>query len=184
MIEIKLVTDQKELEGIRQLQEDNLKKNLSSEEAETEGFVTAEYSLEFLETLHKLSPSAIAKDGDRVVGYALVSPKEIRHQHDLLSDLFNNIDKIVYRDKTLMNTRYVAVGQICLAKGYRGIGLVNQMYQLFKTSLSHTYDYCLTDIAASNPRSLKAHIKIGFQVVDQLVYGGITWDIVLWDWTI
>ena len=52
MITIKRVTEFSELEGIRKLQEDNLKKNLTDDEAETEGFVTAEYSIEFLKTLH------------------------------------------------------------------------------------------------------------------------------------
>jgi hypothetical protein len=183
MIEIKLVTEHKELEGIRQLQEDNLKKNLSPEEAESQGFVTAEYSLEFLETLHRFSPSVIAKDGDLVVGFALVSTKDIRNQHALLGDLMNGIDKIIYQGKPLATARYVVVGQLCVAKGYRGMGLVDRMYQFFKTSLISEYDYCLTDIAANNPRSLKAHTKTGFQVVDQLIYGGLTWDIVLWDWT-
>jgi ribosomal protein S18 acetylase RimI-like enzyme len=182
MIRIKLVSDFSELEGIKSLQDQNLKKNLSGADAETEGFVTAEYSIEFLQTLHQQSPSIVAKDEDLVVGYALVALQSIRCQHDLLSDLFYSIDKIVYNNHLLKNSNYVVVGQLCVAKNYRGLGLVQQMYQHFKTSLSSKYDYCLTDIAENNPRSLKSHLKTGFQVVDTLHYGGIDWDIVLWDW--
>jgi hypothetical protein len=183
MIVIKRVSDITELEGIRKLQEDNLKKNLTESDAETQGFVTAEYSIAFLETLHKASPSIIAKDRDLVIGFALVAPKSIRHQHDLLADLFNGIDKIIYKNESLKNTRYVVVGQLCVAKDYRGIGLVQQMYQQFKSSLIREYDYCITDVAENNPRSLKAHLKTGFQVVDTLIYGDLGWNIVLWDWT-
>ena len=100
----------------------------------------------------------------------------------LLADLFNTIDKIEYKGQLLKNSSYVVVGQLCVAKNYRGLGLVQQMYQHFKTSLSGKFEYCLTDIANNNPRSLKAHLKTGFQVVDTLHYGGIDWDIVLWDW--
>jgi GNAT superfamily N-acetyltransferase len=182
MIWIKLVSEFSELEGIRTLQEENLKKNLSATEAEAEGFVTAEYTIEFLQTLHENSPSVIAKDGSRVIGYALVAVKSIRDQHDLLADLFNSIDEIVYKDQLLKNVNYVVVGQLCVAKEYRGLGLVKLMYQHFKTSLSDAFDYCLTDIAFNNPRSLKAHLKNGFVVADTLHYGGISWDIVLWDW--
>jgi L-amino acid N-acyltransferase YncA len=39
-------------------------------------------------------------------------------------------------------------------------------------------------VAKDNPRSLKAHQKKGFQVIDSLSYGGIGWDIVLWDWNV
>jgi len=183
MITIKQVTEHTELEGIKKLQQENLKINLTDQESVTEGFVTAEYSMAFLEKMHKESPSIIAKDGDRIVGYALVSVKAIRHDHDLLGDLFNTIDKITYRHRLLKNSPYVVVGQLCVSKNYRGLGLVQQMYQQFKSHHSAAFDYCLTDIAKNNPRSLKAHLKSGFQVIDTLQYGGMGWDIVLWDWT-
>ncbi len=179
---IKLVSEFSELEGIKSLQDQNLKKNLSSSDAGTEGFVTAEYTVEFLQSLHEKSPSIIAKDDDLVVGYALVALKSIRDQHELLADLFNSIDKIEYKGKLLKNSDYVVVGQLCVAKKYRGRGLVQQMYQYFKSSLSGKFDYCLTDIAENNPRSLNSHHKTGFRIVDTLHYGGINWNIVLWDW--
>ncbi len=182
MIWIKLVSEFSELEGIKTLRNENLKKNLPNSEAETEGFVTAEYSLEFLQKLHAESPSIIAKDGDQVIGYALVALKSVRDQHELLGDLFNCIDKIQYKGKLLKNAEYVVIGQLCVSKKYRGLGLVHLMYQLFKTTLSDTFDYCITDVAYNNPRSLRAHLKNGFVVIDTLGYGGISWDVVLWDW--
>jgi len=182
MIWIKLVSDFSELVGIKTLQDENLKKNLSITEAEKEGFVTAEYSIEFLQKLHLKNPSIIAKDGNQIVGYALVALKSIRDQHELLADLFDSIDKVQYKGQMLKNTNYVVIGQLCVSKKYRGLGLVQAMYQHFKTTLSGEFDYCLTDIASNNPRSLKAHTKNGFVVVDTLNYGGLSWDIVLWDW--
>jgi len=183
MIIIKRVTEFSELEGIRKLQEDNLKKNLPGDEAETEGFVTAEYSIEFLQTLHEAGPSIIATEDNLVVGYALVAAKSVRYRHELLSDLFTCIDKITYHGLPLINTKYVVVGQLCVAKNYRGLGLVHQMYQHFKKSLSGEYDYCITDVAENNLRSLKVHLKTGFQVIASFAYAGSNWDIVLWDWT-
>jgi ribosomal protein S18 acetylase RimI-like enzyme len=182
MIIIKRVTEFSELEGIKKLQEENLKKNLPDDEAETEGFVTAEYTIEFLQTLHEAGPSIIAIEDDQIVGYALVAAKSIRNQHELLSDLFDCIDKITYRGSILKNARYVVVGQLCVAKNYRGLGLVHQMYQHFKKSLSGEYDCCITDVAENNPRSLKVHLKTGFQVIARFGYAGSNWDIVLWDW--
>lgn len=183
MISIKRVTDPAELKGIQQLQQENLKKNVTTDEAQSQSFVTAEYSIDFLTTMHRASPSVIAKDDDRVVGYALVAVKSIRHEHDLLADLFDTIDQKEYNHLPLKDASYVVVGQLCVAKNYRGLGLVQQLYQYFKTSLSGEFDYCVTDVAQDNPRSLKAHIKTGFQVLDTLTYGGVSWDIVLWDWT-
>jgi len=182
MISIKRVTDISELKGIKKLQEENLKKNLTDREAASEGFVTAEYTMEFLEMLHHGAPSVIAKDGDQVVGYALAATQSIREHHELLSDLFSAIDKIEFHRQLLKDSAYVVVGQLCVARNYRGLGLVSRMYQHFKNSLADEFDFCITDVAEDNPRSLKAHIKSGFQVVARLNYGGLAWNIVLWDW--
>ncbi|OIR07562.1 acetyltransferase (GNAT) family protein [mine drainage metagenome] len=183
MIKIKRVTSDAELEGIKKLQSENLNTNISAEEAQQQGFLSAVYSVEFLKMMHNASPSVIAVDGDVVVGYALVSTKGIRHHHDLLADLFNAIDKINYQGISLKDANYVVVGQLCVAKNYRGQGLVQQMYEHFRDSLQNEFDYCLTDVAQANPRSLKAHLTTGFKIVNTLTYGGISWDVVMWDWT-
>lgn len=182
MITIKLVTEQSELEGIKKLQQENLKKNLSHQEAGIEGFVTAEYTMEFLERMHYEKPSVIAKDGELIVGYTLVAVKAIRFEHELLKDLFDTIDNTQYQHRLLKNTSYVVVGQLCVSKNYRGLGLVHQMYQHFRKTLSQEFNYCITDVAKDNPRSLKAHLKSGFVVIDELQYGAVGFDIVLWDW--
>jgi GNAT superfamily N-acetyltransferase len=179
---IKLVDSDEELRGIRDLQEANLPKNLSPEEAAQEGFVTASYTVEFLKVMHEAHPSVIAKAGDRVVGYALVATKEVRHQHDLLSGLFDAIDRIHCQGQPLAERNYVVVGQLCVGKGYRAQGLASRMYEFYRESLQDRFDSCLTDIVQSNRRSLRAHEKTGFRVVGTLEYGGVGWDVVMWDW--
>lgn len=182
MVAIKLVTEYSELEGIKKLQQENLKKNLDDQEAKTEGFVTAEYTMEFMERMHSEKPSVIAKDGDLIAGYALAAVKGIRYEHELLGDLFDTIDKTRYHNRMLIDFSYVVVGQLCVSKNYRGLGLVYQMYQYFRKTLAPDFDYCVTDVAKNNPRSLKVHLKSGFVVIDELQFGGAGFDIVLWDW--
>lgn len=182
MVAIKLVTTSDELIGIQELQQQNLRKNLSESDAMEQGFLTAEYSNEFLQNMHREAPSVIAVAEGRVVGYSLVALKSIRDEHPLLADLFNSIDRTVYQSKNLSQSNYVVVGQLCVGKGFRGIGLVDRLYQHFKDCYSNEFEYCITDVAQENPRSLKAHQKRGFQVIETLVYGGFGWDIVLWDW--
>jgi L-amino acid N-acyltransferase YncA len=179
---ISRVQDVCELEEIRHIQSLNLKKNINDETAVAQGFLTAEYTMEYLQLMHAASPSIIAKEGDRVVGYALVATKEVRDGHDLVADLFNVIDTKTYKGQLLNEVNYVVVGQLCVGEGYRGQGLVKRLYDHFRDCLSSEYEYLITDVAQANTRSLNAHIKSGFQVIDTLVYAGIGWDIVLWDW--
>lgn len=171
-----------EIINIRDLQALNLKQNITAEEAIEQGFLTAAYTIEYLEEMNAASPSIIAKDGDKVVGYALVATKDIRKGHDLIEGLFDAIDACEYNGQLLKDVNYVVVGQLCVAKEYRGQDLVQKLYGHFRDCLSSEFTYLVTDVAKANVRSLKAHKKRGFQVINELTYGGFGWDIVLWDW--
>ena len=179
---IKRVSDRKEIEGIKTLQTANLRQNLNPEEIRTQGFVTAEYSLDFLERMNEDEPAVIAVDDDKVVGYALVATRGLLGQHELLDDLFRQVDEQIYRGEKLSERNYVLVGQLCVAKEQRGKGLAGKMYELFRSELSGRFDYCLTDVQVSNPRSIRAHLRAGFQIIGELNYGGSPWKIVIWDW--
>jgi hypothetical protein len=172
-----------QLEGILALHTANLRRNLSAEEIRTQGFVSAEYTREFLERMHAAGPSIIAVDGDAVVGYALVADASICADHDLLGDMANVIDRTTYNGRLLKGTRYVVMGQLCVARSHRRTGLVGRMYQHYRQTLADRFDYLITDIARDNPGSLNAHLKAGFQVISTLSFAGVEWDLVLWDWT-
>ncbi len=181
-LQVKLVTVPEEIIGIKALQNLNLRTNISDEEAASQGFLTASYTMEYLEAMNADAPSVIAKAGGEVVGYAMVTTKALRDGHELMADLFNTIDRTSYKDCLLGEMDYVVVGQLCVAKAFRGVGLVQRMYNHFRDCYADRYPYLVTDVAQANSRSLKAHQKTGFQVIDTLTYGGIGWDIVLWDW--
>jgi ribosomal protein S18 acetylase RimI-like enzyme len=182
MITIGRVTKVSEIENIRILQNQNLRENISTLEAKEQGFLTASYTIDFLTVMHQKEPAIIAKDGDNVVGYALVAVQSIRKEHDLIDELFSAIDAISFNGMPMVSANYVVVGQLCVAKDYRGLGLVQKMYNHFRECLKDTYAYCATDVAQANVRSLKAHKKTGFQVAGTLTYADIPWDIVVWDW--
>jgi predicted GNAT superfamily acetyltransferase len=181
-ISIKLVTEAAELAGIQQLQKENLKHLISAEEAESQGFVTATYPLEFLQSMHYFSPSVIAKDGDTVIGYALVATKASRHENQLLDEFCTAADALVYQGMALKDIDYMVVGQLCVSKKYRGIGLAKQLYDYYRQQLESKYSFCITDVAHENKRSLQAHLKTGFRIIGTETYSGVSWHIVLWDW--
>ena len=182
MVSIQLVNTTAELVGVQQLQRKNLRKEIGETEALSQGFLMAEFDMPFLNAMQAASPAVIAKDNDEVVGYALVATQAVRDLHPLLADLFNQIDQLTFQGIALQSANYVVVGQLCVAKEYRGQGLVQGLYNYFRESLQSHYQFGITDVAQANQRSLKAHIKTGFQVIHSIEYGGIGWDIVLWDW--
>lgn len=182
MLTAKLVTTDGELEQIAALSKANLVTNLSAETKAKEGFVTWLYTPESLKAIHQVIPSVIVKDGDTLAGYALsLSPACVEvyppmaATHDLVSSLS-------YKGRPLKVQKIYYCGQICVAQAYRGQGVVNMLYLFHRQQFSSRFDRLVTEISTANPRSLKAHQKIGFQLIETHRDDVDQWDIVLWDW--
>lgn len=182
MAVIQQVTTLEELKGLQQLQFDNLRRIIGEAEAMKEGFVTSEYTLSLLQNMHTQHPSIIAKEGEEVVGYIIVTTKSVYGAHEELDKLFDTVDTMEYKGQLLVNTNYILVGQLCVAKSHRGIGLVQAMYQYYQALHAAEYQYLITDLSQANKRSIKAHQKTGFETIGVIEQVGTGWDIILWDW--
>ncbi|KAJ3320116.1 hypothetical protein HDV06_005681 [Boothiomyces sp. JEL0866] len=173
-IKIQLANDH-HLQQIIDLSTLNNKKNLSLDQ-QSDGFTTAEYSLEFLQRLHIITPAIVALDVDRVVGYVLVVPKELAGGHPLLLDFVSQIQNSDYRDFSTIN--YIVVGQLCVAKDYRGKGLVQKLYSHLECAYQ-SFDSAITDVDQRNSRSKKAHYKSGWKPFGDIVYDGIPFELII-----
>jgi ribosomal protein S18 acetylase RimI-like enzyme len=183
MLTAKFVTKDEELIQIARLSADNLVSNISNEIKEKEGFVTWVYSVDTLFSLHAIAPSIIVKDGDAVVGYALVMTKECAAIYPSLRETIEHASTISYKGKPLTAHRVYFMGQICVHADYRGQGLVGMLYEFHRQKLSAQYDILVTEISTNNPRSLRAHLKTGFKVIDKYRDVQDEWEVVIWDWT-
>jgi ribosomal protein S18 acetylase RimI-like enzyme len=181
-LKIKLTETEAELQGILDLQRVNLLSEISEVEKSEQGFVTVKHSLEQLKWMHTLESHVIAKDGQKVIGYILAMTKESRDLVPVLVPMFEQFDCLIFREKLLSVYDYMVIGQICVDKGYRGQGIFDNMYDLYRNSFSSRYDLAITEIAVSNRRSLKAHQRVGFQVIHEFSDSTQDWAIVVWDW--
>jgi hypothetical protein len=182
MLQTTTVTRPDELKQIHRLGQLNLKQSLSTDEQKQEGFVTWSYSIELLEQMHRLAPSIIVKDVNRVAAYALATLRESSSFHPDLEEMFRNLADVSYKNKPLSSCRFYCMGQICVDKEYRGKGLVRALYQKHKEVYGPEYDFILTEISTRNVRSLKAHQKIGFETIYTHRDVMDEWNVVVWDW--
>ncbi|KAG7338555.1 acetyltransferase [Nitzschia inconspicua] len=178
---------EEDLQQILELQQANHASTLSPEELKSEGFVSAQHDLEILRKMHQEYPHILAKvtvNGEStVVGYALCMNRSAEEHIEILSGLFSTIDTAQYRNKSLAGSRYFVMGQICIAKSYRGQhGVFGGLYRHMRTIMAPHFEYVVTSVATRNPRSLRAHIKVGFEIIHQYSSFGQDWNIVLWDW--
>jgi GNAT superfamily N-acetyltransferase len=176
------VTTTGELDQIAHLSAANLVTNLTAAEKEREGFVTWPYTPESLRILHSVTPSILVKDGDQVVGYAIVLTRECAAVYPPLEEAMPYFGTVPYQGKSLLDYRVYFMGQICVHPDYRGKGVFGLLYDFHRQQLFPRYEMLITEISTANPRSLRAHQRTGFVIVDTRRDEMDEWDLVVWDW--
>ena len=182
MLEVTLVSTDAELVQIHQLNQKNLKQYVTADEQKQQGFLSWLYSLELLKQMHQLAPGVVVKDNGDVVAYALTTFRASSSFHPDLKTMFENLKPVRYNGKALSSYRFYCMGQIFIAKDYRGKGMVNLLYQKHKEAYGSQFDFILTEISTSNPRSMKAHENIGFRTIYTYRDEMDEWNVVIWDW--
>ncbi|KAI8620784.1 hypothetical protein BC830DRAFT_1077561 [Chytriomyces sp. MP71] len=187
---VQLASNPAHLEQIHALMQTNMKHNLTSLE---EGFLSIEYSLPYLHEMHQttpaivvLAPSSSHPNTDPVVvAYALAVDKDTARRHKELGEAIEIVDaRCIFEGRALRDVRYVIMAQVCVAEGWRGKGLVQDMYALFTREYrDRGFELVETEVSKANERSMKAHLKSGWVAIDSLFMEGGDWHIIVLDLT-
>ncbi|MEO5978080.1 MAG: GNAT family N-acetyltransferase [Chryseolinea sp.] len=174
---------QRDLEGILDLQKRNLPANLSKDEFESQGFVTVQHSMKDLKKMNDIERHVIARANDEVVAYLLAMTTLSRNDIPVLVPMFKLLENLLYKGSKLSAQNYIVIGQACVDKLYRGEGVFDGIYRYYRERFHSKYDFALTEIATSNPRSIRAHQRVGFKSIHQYIApDGQEWSIVVLDW--
>ncbi len=180
MIQYTVAKTFSDFEGILKLQAVNLPSNISNDEAQKEGFVTLVHDIELLELTNSPYPHIIAKDKDKIVGYALVTTIDKVPHIPLLQSTLVDLNGVAYKDAIILESNFFIMGQVCIDKSYRGQGIFQELYQNMKIQMSSDFEFIITEISINNPRSIKAHKKVGFEILKVHEDNGGDWAIVGW----
>ncbi len=183
MIHIREVQGNKDIEGILALQKKHLMAPDNQSQDWSDGFVTLQHTPEILRAMMAESPQIVAVDETDIVGYNLSMNPHRAKSFPVLKPMLANFEKVYIGGIALSQYPYMIGGQCCIDAAYRGRGLLGSLYRGTKRKIESSCDFIVTEIARSNPRSLHAHLKIGFEVVHEYATEHQVWDIVLWDWS-
>lgn len=157
---------EEELLQILDLQSKNLGKSISIEEQKEQGFITIQHSLENLKKQNIPYPHSICIYNKKVVGYALIMLQEMKNEIEDLKPMFHKIDELKWKGKSLKQSSYFTMGQICIDKDHRSKGMFYCLYEQMEKQMSTDFEYMITEVASRNKRSMKAHLNAGFEVID------------------
>ncbi len=183
-IRITLARKKTELKQIIELQKKYHLAAVDEETAKEQGFLTAVHDYEVLERMNSAAAAVIAKDGTRVVGYALAMKREFANVVPTLSELFHQQDEAIHRGTRLGDDTYLMMGQICVAEEARGQRIADRMYKYMRSCYSLHYTYLVTAVDARNTRSLRVHERVGFEELVSFTSedGERDWVVVIWNW--
>jgi hypothetical protein len=136
-----------------------------------------------LQQMHRYEKNIIARYGDKVVGYLLGMTAHSKADIPVLVPMFDVFDEIIFNGKPVSGCNYIVVGQVCIGKAYRSLGIFDKCYAAYREHFISRYDFAITEIDTSNQRSINAHLRIGFKEVHRYTDPDQTeWSIVIWDW--
>lgn len=155
-----------DIHEILDLQAANLPVVLTSEQMASDGFVTVRHEVSVLTRMNEAAPAIVAKAQGRVVGYALMMPRNFADDVPVLRPLFERLDTLSWKGEPFRsNPRWFVMGQICIADGYRGSGVFDGLYWKMSQTYGDRFDLTVTEVAARNARSRRAHARVGFETL-------------------
>lgn len=148
-----------DLEGVMDLHK---RYHISSINAEDkpDGFVTTNFTPEQLQALvEKEEGIMIAKDGGRIVSYAMAASWQFWSEWPLFAHMIQKLpDHSLDGLKLTVDNSY-QYGPICVDKSYRSSGVFEKVFYASLDSMAGRYPVMVTFINQINPRSYKAHTQ-------------------------
>ena len=144
--------------GICELAAANYEQNLSPTDRQ-QGFISAKYTLQQIANIASDLGIIVARDNDRVVGFACASRLNSDDQPSIVKNMIAEFDRIGFQGRPLADYKIFLYGPACLGPAYRGRGLLRELYQGIKREVTGKYDLGLAFVDEDNPRSLRAHAK-------------------------
>lgn len=184
-VEFVTVTQAREVELILALQAQNHRDRVDPATAASEGFTSVRHEPAVLQAMNRAYPSAIATSGEQLAGYCLMMAQEFRDQVPVLEPMFTLLQQLRWRGQSLAgNPRWFVMGQVCVARAFRGAGVFDGLYHRLRDTYAPRFDFTVTEISHRNPRSLRAHRRLGFETLHVYREPGSeeTWEVVVWDW--
>ena len=74
---------------------------ISTEQASSQGFVTVRHDTKLIQEMNNAELQIIAKDGEKVIAYALVMLKSFQDMIPVLKPMFNLLKTISYKGREL-----------------------------------------------------------------------------------
>ncbi len=149
----------KDMEGVLALLKANHVSSMTEEEKKN-GFVTTNMNEEqFIRLVEEEDGVTIAKDGDKIVAFALAASWDYWKEWPLFQYMIEILPENSYNGETLTTKNSYQYGPVCVDKNYRGQGIFEKVFFASLENMEKRFPYMITFVNKVNPRSFAAHTR-------------------------
>jgi predicted GNAT superfamily acetyltransferase len=143
---------------ILQLQSANYIANLTGEERKT-GFLSAQFSLEQTAQIAQDLGTTVAILDQQVAGFLCAFRNEFPSGSPVIAEMLLSYPVFRFEDRPLSSFSSYIYGPVCIAREYRGRGLLRGLYEAQKKDLAGQFEIGVAFVSHSNAHSLHAHVN-------------------------
>ncbi len=173
-----------DIEGVLTLQDSNLFSKMTEEER-MNGFVTTPFTVELIEKIIELDGLFVAEnEAKEIIAYVYAGSWEYFSQWEIFNYMVSRFDQLSFNNKKITTENSFQYGPICIAKSYRGQGVINLIFEEMRLEFVEKYPISITFINKVNTISEKAHTKkLGWKIIDEFQFNNNTYIGLAFDMT-
>jgi hypothetical protein len=169
MVQTRLGT-KADITGILTLQEPNLVSNMT-EAQKVNGFVTTPLTVPMLERMIGERGVFVGENEiGQIVAYVIAGDWDFYRQWPIFDYMVSRFPTLNFQGREITVQNSFQYGPICIDHQYRGTGLMKTIFETMRLELVKRYPISITFINQTNIRSMKAHQKIGWELVDEFSF--------------
>ena len=163
------IATESDIDGILDLQAQNLYANLSADEL-ADGFVTTPFTRELIRSLIAQEGAFVAESQD-IVGYLFAGGWEFYSQWEIFRLMVSGLPELSFQGEKIIVDRSFQYGPVCVDRSVRGSGILSKLFTTMQSSFAPKLPIGITFINKLNHRSLAAHHrKLNFEIIDEFEF--------------
>ena len=154
-----------DFESLVSLQNSNLASNLSDQQR-LDGFLSMGFSAKQFADINDDLTVIVGTEVEIVKAFLCASTLQFNAQFALPKTMIDRFPHAIYDSKPLSEWSACIAGPVCIDAALRGQGVLKMLYDCFYNIAPVKYELATVFVSADNPRSIRAHEKLGMRIVD------------------
>jgi hypothetical protein len=160
-----------ELYQLDDLQKRNLRSDLDLSERSA-GFLSGAIAREDIIAMNRDLAVIVCLDKSELLGFLCASSLDFNRKLPLPAKMIDRLGVIDFHGRKIDSLDSFVAGPVCVEKDKRGQGIFSGLYENLFVTTKDRFDLAVSLIDITNEPSLKAHQKIGYEIVDMFGHDG------------